>query len=153
MKMQQATSCVQHTRYQDKDGYGFCKVNGKTTRLHRQVYCQYNNVTLESIAGLLVRHSCDNTRCINPEHLLIGTAQDNMDDKVLRDRQNKGTTHGMVKLTPEEVEYIRLNCKPRDPINSVKSLSRRFGVSTTAIRYARDGRNWKHLTSTSEYAR
>lgn len=36
--------------------------------------------------GMLIRHTCDNTLCINPKHLLLGTAKDNYDDMVSRNR-------------------------------------------------------------------
>lgn len=39
--------------------------------------------------GLVVRHGCDRPRCINPEHLSIGTHADNAMDRVLRGRSGK----------------------------------------------------------------
>lgn len=39
---------------------------------------------------LMVRHTCDQASCVNPDHLFLGTHQDNMDDKVRRNRQAKG---------------------------------------------------------------
>lgn len=137
--------CINHKRCADKDGYGTIKIAGKGLRLHRYTYCLYNNVTMESISGLQVRHTCDNPSCINPKHLLIGSHQDNMNDKVQRNRQTRGDVHGRTKLTSTQVKYIREHCKPRDKVHGVLPLSRQFGVSTTAIRYARDGKNWKLL--------
>ncbi|MGH7022786.1 MAG: HNH endonuclease signature motif containing protein [Caulobacteraceae bacterium] len=43
-------------------------------------------------AGMLVLHRCDNPRCCNPEHLFLGTAQDNMTDKVRKGRTRNGWT-------------------------------------------------------------
>lgn len=40
--------------------------------------------------GMHILHSCDNPRCCNPEHLRIGTHQDNMNDKVSRGRSGLG---------------------------------------------------------------
>lgn len=34
--------------------------------------------------GLLIRHTCDNKTCCNPEHLVWGTQSDNMKDRTLR---------------------------------------------------------------------
>lgn len=44
----------------------------------------------------IVRHTC---ACVNPEHLILGTQQDNMDDKVSRNRQSKGESHGRAKIS------------------------------------------------------
>ena len=64
---------------------------------------------------------------------------------VSRNRQAKGINHGRTKLSPEQVLYIRTNCKPRDKTYGVLALAKKFNVSTTAVRYARDGVNWQHL--------
>jgi len=49
--------------------------------------------------GLVVCHRCDNTICINPEHLFVGTIQDNMDDMKQKGRSNKlfGQNHNQAK--------------------------------------------------------
>ena len=54
-------------------------------------------------------HKCDNTLCVNPEHLFLGNHADNMKDKVLRGRSNKGhRSFHVCKLTWNEVREIRL---------------------------------------------
>lgn len=69
--------CVEHKQRGDKNGYG------STTRirygvrhrvqLHRAVYVDSSGCSWEDIRGLVIRHKCDNPRCINPEHLETGT--------------------------------------------------------------------------------
>ena len=49
----------------------------------RHYYRHYNG---EIPDGLVVRHTCDNTQCINPNHLLLGTHADNVRDKMERGR-------------------------------------------------------------------
>lgn len=67
-----------------KSGYGKIRWKGKTTLVHRLSAHFYFGLDLTS--KLLVMHHCDNPSCFNPKHLFIGTAQDNMDDKVAKGR-------------------------------------------------------------------
>lgn len=133
-------ACIDHGHAGDAAGYhrALATVNGKRicTRLHRLVYCQHNNVSLESIAGLVVRHTCDNPRCVNPEHLIIGTQLDNIADRCKRGRTvvPHGATHHNATLTDEQCEWIRQHHEVRHPEYNAAALSRRFGISATAIR-------------------
>jgi hypothetical protein len=87
-------------------GYGQFYVEGKLTRAHRFSY-----KTFVGDPGLFyVLHSCDNAPCVNPEHLFLGTQQDNMTDKRLKGRQPKGENHVMWKgggKRPNRNEYAR----------------------------------------------
>ena len=76
----------------------------KNRLLHRFVYEELVEPIPE---GAIIRHSCDNVFCINPEHLSIGTHQDNSDDMVKRGRSAYGERNGNVSLSDEEVEQIR----------------------------------------------
>lgn len=65
----------------DKDGYGYVKVDGKLPRVHRVMY----EICIGAVpAGMLVRHTCDNRKCCNPEHLILGTIADNNRDRFQR---------------------------------------------------------------------
>ena len=80
--------------------------NGKRGTVHRYIY----ELLVNPIpAGLLVLHSCDNTSCINPEHLWLGTQKDNVVDMYSKGRgvDNRGAKHGRVKLTEDQVGNIR----------------------------------------------
>jgi hypothetical protein len=77
------TKCWNWDGYLDRDGYGFYN----TKLAHRLFYEMYIGDTIE---GLLICHKCDNPQCVNPNHLYMGTSQDNMDDMVVRHRSLKG---------------------------------------------------------------
>lgn len=57
--------------------------------------------------GLFVCHTCDNPKCVNPQHLFLGTHKANMADMVRKDRHNKGIRNPSAKLTPQDVKEIR----------------------------------------------
>lgn len=76
--------CWEWTASRFTNGYGQFTINGRPIGSHRFAYMDtYGPIP----KGLLVRHTCDNRLCCNPSHLLLGTPQDNMNDKVERGRQ------------------------------------------------------------------
>jgi len=89
--------------------------------------------------GMYACHTCDNPKCVNPAHLYVGTPQQNVDDKVSRGRQRKGTSIHSAKLDDKAVFYIRHSSL------SDKMLAQLSGVSDGAIRHIRNGKTWKHV--------
>lgn len=81
--------CKRHCYVGDKDGYASMWYEGKKVRLHRLIYVRHNNVSLEAIAGLVVMHTCDNTQCVEPEHLVLGTYKDNIADRTAKNRTSR----------------------------------------------------------------
>lgn len=88
----------------DKDRYGMVSFQRRTQRAHRVAY-EVRNGT--SAGDLLVRHICDNPPCVNPDHLIAGTAKQNTGDAKERERLANGERHGMHKITDAEVLLIR----------------------------------------------
>lgn len=77
--------CWEWTSNKTIYGYGLFKINREVDNksAHRMAW----EMTYGSIPkGLFVLHSCDNRGCVRPYHLRLGTHQDNMDDKVKRNR-------------------------------------------------------------------
>ncbi len=66
-----------------RSGYGAIKYNGKICGAHR-VSFEITNGKIPD--GLLVCHKCDNKKCVNPEHLFLGTYKDNMQDCLKKGR-------------------------------------------------------------------
>lgn len=137
--------CIDHGKHGDAKGYATKSYKNKTVKYHRLVYAQHNNVTLESIKGTVVRHTCDNSRCINPKHLILGTVEDNIRDRQDRNRQAKGTTHACASFTDEQVLDIRKVHTKRCPVNGTKALASKYGVSERSIQSIISRQTWKHI--------
>jgi hypothetical protein len=78
-------------------------------------------------AGLHVCHTCDNPHCINPEHLWIGTASDNIQDSI---RKGRFTACGPKVLTMEQVNEI---IERRRLGESAMDLGFEYGVGRNLI--------------------
>lgn len=92
--------------------------------------------------GLHVLHRCDNRRCVNPDHLFLGTHQDNMKDRDLkgRNRVAKGSKNGSARLTEKDVSEIRRRYVPW--VCGVYQLAREFGVVPSTIHAIVQKRTW-----------
>ena len=78
--------CKEWTRCLNSDGYPRAAYKGNLNgKVHRIVY-ELSHPD-EDINGKVIRHTCDNPKCINPDHLLSGTVADNMKDRDTRGRQ------------------------------------------------------------------
>jgi len=122
------------------DRYGFVVVDGKTWLAHRFSYTLHCD---DIPMGEQVLHTCDNGFCVNPAHLFIGSQQDNMTDKVNKNRQAKGMDNGTSKLTDEEVLEIRKLC---DEDNLFQyEIAEKFNVDPKTITNIKLRRQWRHL--------
>lgn len=103
-----------------------------TTTKHRKVFFEATGEWPE-----VVRHKCDNPRCIQLSHLEAGSAADNMQDMHTRGRagdcRNFGSTNGRAVLSDEDVRTIRETYRPMCRINGIPALARRYGVGTSQI--------------------
>ena len=92
-----------------------------------------------------MRHTCDNGRCINPKHLLLGTHQDNVQDRQDRGRTPNGEAHCCAKLTEVEVREIRRRYKPRCRTNGTRALGREFNIHQGTVSEIVRGLIWQHI--------
>lgn len=134
--------CFEPTSHTTHDGKGYPVYirDGKVRRMYRYRYEQKHGPVQP---GLVVRHTCDNRKCINVNHLIVGTRADNMHDKTARGRTVKGEKNGHSKLIEAEVLFIL-----RSTQSNIK-LSKKFGVSPDAVSLIRSGKRWKHITQIS----
>lgn len=133
MSKLQPTGCIEW-QGSLRNGYGRMIVGSrtdgtrKTVSAHRAAYEAYFGAVP---AGMMVCHRCDNPKCINAEHLFLGSRQDNVDD-----REAKGRNNHKRRLSENEVDFIRSN---RGIIRS-KELATRFKVSYHTIKHIWIGR-------------
>lgn len=127
-----ATGCLLFKGFIDADGYGRIS----TRRAHRLAWQKAKGPIPE---GLQVLHHCDRPACINVEHLFLGTNQDNVDDKLAKDRQPRGSENGRAKLTEQAVVEIRASKLPE------RLLARQYGISNAVVGSIRRRLTWKHI--------
>src|SRR3990167_4818473 len=91
------SGCWIWMRSAQKQGYGDFRMDGKHYLTHRASYELANGPIPH---GLHVLHRCDVRSCCNPEHLFVGTNQDNIADSVA-----KGRRTGITRLRPSGLVY------------------------------------------------
>lgn len=125
-------------------GYGRLFVAGKHKYAHRLSW----EIHFGPIPnGMMVCHRCDNPECSNPDHLFLGTAADNMQDKMKKGRWKGGNKKGAVTglkngravLDWEKVALIRSS----RGIETQQTLAQRFGVSPSTVSQIWNERIWK----------
>lgn len=110
-KIKKVGDCWEWQGARTEKGYGRLSINNRDKRAHRVAW----ELTYGPIPqGLLVCHHCDNPSCINPNHLFIGTHQDNINDAIKKGFPNgwssggqSGEKHPQAKLNIITVKKMR----------------------------------------------
>lgn len=129
-------------------GHGQLRIGGKTYLAHRVSYELFRGPIPE---GLCVCHKCDVPQCVNPDHLFLGTQQENIMDRVKKGRPgnkgklgiNQGIGNGSAKLTEKIVKEIFLDKKHQQ-----SELAYKFNISQPTVSDIKTGRCWKWFTKT-----
>ncbi len=108
----------------------FAKPEFGTRYGHRITWARANK---QDPGKLMVLHRCNNKRCINPEHLYLGTHADNTAD-ALRDGLFVSR-----KLTEDDVRAIR---KLR-PTTTLAKLAVQFNTCKSNLRRILGGETWR----------
>ena len=113
MRPNSVTSCWGWIGSTDKDGYARIYRNGKLKRVHRLMFKEFGGHFTPT--RRMVLHKCNNTSCVNPDHLYAGNSQLNM-----RDAKMAGTW--------KNVTAIRFSRRKRCPRcrTSFKDASKRL---------------------------
>lgn len=132
----------------DKSKYGKMTItsNKKQTSFsaHRLAYFIYYGV---DPIGNIILHSCDNPKCVNPNHLSLGTSQDNSKDMIQKGRGlnqfEGGEKHHHARLTAEIV--IELRKLFAEGSHSVSELSNKYNIDPSAISRIINRKRWNHI--------
>lgn len=124
-------------------GYGSFRIAGKSVSAHRLSYIWAYKVVLSK--STYICHKCDNRKCVNPEHLFLGTHADNMLDMINKNRQSapKGENHNKAKLKESQVIEIRKLYNTK--IFTQEQLADKFGVDQTLISLISRNKIWRDL--------
>lgn len=92
-----------------------------------------------------VCHSCDVPGCVRPEHLFLGTHQENMRDMCAKGRHNKpkGQDSGRALLTDAQVLAMRLAYARGGTSYTV--LAKQYGVGKTTVEAIIRRKTWGHI--------
>jgi hypothetical protein len=130
------------TGYSGPRQYGRFSIDGTCTQAHRAAWLIYRGPIPD---GVVVCHRCDVAPCVNPDHLFLGTHQDNMRDMVAKGRSdgirraNRGQGCHFSKFSPEQVLRIRADRRPQ------RVIAQEYSVRPSSISRIKSGLHWKHL--------
>ncbi len=115
----------------DIKGYGKTNIGSKVMSAHRAFYETF----IGPINDMFVCHSCDIPSCVNPDHLWLGTHEDNM-----RDMHSKGRIY--TKLSPYQITKIR---KMWEEGICGKELCKKYNIVSGHLSNIVNRKIWKHI--------
>jgi len=129
------TGCHEWLKCVTTEGYGYIQYQYKQYKAHRLALILLG----VNLKDFFVCHSCDNKRCVNPNHLFLGSHQDNMDDM----RQKGRHRHGGNSLSLQDRREILdlINCK----IYTQTQLADIYKVSQVTISNVKLGRTYQKV--------
>jgi hypothetical protein len=126
-----------------------CKVKGYAWAWYRNRNCKLHRIVAElstgvDVTGKVVMHKCDNTSCVNPDHLSVGTQADNIADMIHKGRKANMAGEDSPKhiLTESDVLLIR---ERRRVGETYVSISKDFPVAHRTIQAVCLGKCWKNV--------
>jgi hypothetical protein len=117
-------------------GYGQIRWDGVTYNAHRMAYLIFNGLIPQ---GQVVRHTCNNRKCINPKHLITGTYADNTIDAI------KIGMHRSQKLTEANVKVIKRLLRGKYKRGLYSKIARLFQVDHSSIRAIHKGYSYSWI--------
>jgi hypothetical protein len=124
-----------------RNGYGAIKHHGRVHSTHRIAFIVAKG---EPADGMLIRHTCDNCACCNPNHLIAGTPADNVHD--MHERGIAQSVRGSLRPNAVINESIvaRIWALRRTGL-SVPKIADELSVTVGQVKSVVRGKNWAHL--------
>ena len=132
-KVRVEDGCWEWTASRHYKGYGWFRVGDRMEKAHRVSYLLHHGPIPE---GMSVLHKCDNPACVRPDHIFLGTQQENIADMVRKGRVSRGPGS---TLTDADVLAIRASGK------SNTELARLYGQDQSTISRVRNRRTRRYL--------
>lgn len=110
--------CIERRKNCNAGNYPCIRIGWRTIRLSRWLLALQGKLNLNDPI-LCALHTCDNTRCINPQHIYAGTHEQNMLDKKLRNRNVRGDAHYRCRITDAQIKEMREMYALGIPINLI----------------------------------
>lgn len=148
-KVRKTEGCWLWTASTAEFGYGAIGAGGKHGKILRAHRVSYEIANGPIPAGLCVLHRCDNPGCVNPDHLFLGTNQDNHKDMIEKGRNSHRALHGenshRSKLTLVQVEEIRTYVSREvHRRGAQREMAIKFGVTDATISLIVKNQTWNN---------
>lgn len=129
-KIQKTDNCWYWNGTIQSSGYGSICIKFKRYRAHRLSYILFKGNIPKN---MFVCHTCDIKHCVNPDHLWLGTLQDNVNDMMNKGRHARVSKekHSQCKLRTNDISKIR---KLHNHGWNYKKLAKHYNISTGYIR-------------------
>ena len=127
----------------DSCGYGRFRFRSKLLSAHR-VSWEIHNGKIPN--GLHILHKCDNPNCVNPNHLSLGTHQDNMNDRGAKKRTSGGNLKGEANKASRfsESDIITMRDLAKQGVKQ-KEIASQFGTTQPVISNIINHKYWTHI--------
>ena len=138
LKPHPAGNCLECDRALSGTGYPMISMSGKIWKVSRLIA----HLSGWDIKGMDVMHTCDNRKCINPNHLQVVPHWKNMLDASEKGRMVRGEKHPFSKLKEEDVQLMRKLAREGE---KDQPLAEKFGISESCVSSIVWGRSWAWL--------